>query len=95
MISSLYLIALACVIAGHFFFDYMQWFKWTGLCARLTDLSETEAVNTIGFGRSFASYNASVGAGLVLSLWLAGAAEFKVQAAVLVFVVLSADDRTF
>ena len=66
----LYFLALLAVVCGHFFFAYGQWFRWPDICKLLTNLTEGEALNTASLGRSFASYNASIGAGICLSFLL-------------------------
>lgn len=84
----LYKLALIAVIAGHFFFAYGQWFKWPRLCEKLTDLKGTEVENTEFLGKSFASYNFSIGVGLLLSLFFFD--NPGVQAVVLALIVLTA-----
>ena len=69
LLELLYKFLLICVIGGHFFFAYGQWFKWARLCEKLTDLTGGEVEKTAFPGRSFASYNFSIGLGLLLSLF--------------------------
>lgn len=69
LLELLYKFLLICVIGGHFFFAYGQWFKWARLCEKLTDLTGGEVEKTAFPGRSFASYNFSIGRGLLLSLF--------------------------
>ena len=78
------------VVLGHFYFAYKQWFKWPELCADLTELEGGEVAKTAFLGRSFASYNASVGLGLNLSFRLSTEAIFSVQAIVLAMIVATA-----
>lgn len=86
----LYTIAIIAVIGGHFFFAYGQWFRWKRICARLTHLTETEAEKTASLGRSFASYNASIGVGLCLSFLLPAETELTVQGVVLALIIVTA-----
>lgn len=56
----------------------------------MTDLKGEEVEKTAFLGRSFASYNASIGIGLVLSFLLDGQREAWVQGVVLVLIVATA-----
>lgn len=85
-----YLLALAAVVIGHFIFAYGQWFRWLDICKKLTDLTEDEAQKTISMGRSFASYNASIGLGICLSFLLPETQRHWTQGVVLALVVLTA-----
>jgi len=78
------------VIVGHLLFAYAQWFRWPRVCKKLTSLTDTEIENTRFLGRSIASYNASIGVGLFLSLFLENQTERLVQLAVLAFIALTA-----
>ncbi|MEM7224092.1 MAG: DUF1304 family protein [Pseudomonadota bacterium] len=71
VLLALYGALLAFVIFGHFKFAKLQWFHWDALCEKLTDLRDEEIKRTAFLGRSIASYNASIGVGLILSLLLA------------------------
>ncbi|WP_298921629.1 DUF1304 family protein [uncultured Roseobacter sp.] len=82
-----YLLALLTVILGHFIFAYLQWFKWPGVCKRLTDLANEEAIKTISLGRSFASYNGAIAIGLCLSFLLPEGSQRPSQAIVLALIV--------
>lgn len=83
----LYLPALLIVIGGHFFFAYGQWFRWSDICKELTNLTDDEARKTASMGRSFASYNASIGVGICLSFLLPETPRDWAQGVVLVLVV--------
>ena len=83
-----YNIALLIVIFGHFFFAYTQWFKWPELAEKLTELRGEEIVKTASLGRSFASYNLSIGIGLLLSLLFYDSAI--IQGVVLALISLTA-----
>ena len=84
----LYKLALLVVIAGHFFFAYSQWFKWPKLCEKLTNLNSDEIESTRFLGRSIASYNFSIGIGLLLSLFISKSAA--VQGVVLALIAVTA-----
>lgn len=84
----LYKLALLVVIAGHIFFAYGQWFKWPKLCEKLTNLVGEEVEKTAFLGRSFASYNFSIGCGLLLCMVFLD--DVTVEAVVLIFVVATA-----
>ena len=84
----LFYLAMLAVIGGHFFFAYGQWFKWPDLCKELTDLEGQEVDKTTFLGRSIASYNASIGAGLLLSFLLVN--EAWVQGVTLALIVATA-----
>lgn len=86
----LYLLVLLAVVGGHFFFAYGQWFQWPNICKRLTHLTEGEAHKTTGLGRSFASYNASIGTGICFSFLLPEPPRDWTQGVVLAFVVATA-----
>ncbi len=86
----LYLAALAVVVIGHFIFAYGQWFRWPEICEKLTDFSESEAQKTKSMGRSFASYNASIGLGICLSFLLPEIQRDWTQGVVLTFVIVTA-----
>ncbi|MBG6207806.1 DUF1304 family protein [Roseibium album] len=86
----LYWLLMLAVIGGHLFFAYGQWFKWPDLCEKLTDLTGEEIEKTAFLGRSFSSYNASVGVGLCLSFWLPVPAQAWVQGVVLALIVFTA-----
>ncbi len=88
--TMLFNLAMFAVIAGHFGFAHLQWFRWDRVCAKLTDLTPEEAVRTAFLGRSFASYNASIGLGLGLSFLLAEGAREWVQAVTLALIVFTA-----
>jgi len=83
-----YNIVLLSVIFGHFFFAYAQWFKWPMLCEKLTELRGEEIEKTSSLGRSFASYNLSIGLGLLLSLLFLDSAI--IQGIVLALISLTA-----
>ena len=85
-----YWVCMVLVIAGHFAFAYMQAFKWDWLAKRLTNLDGPEIASAAFLGKSIASYNAAVGAGLALSFWLEKALHVPVQAGVLLAIVLTA-----
>ena len=88
MLVLLYRLALIVVIAGHFFFAYGQWFKWPKLCEKLTNLVGEEVEKTAFLGRSFASYNFSIGCGLLLCMFFLE--DVTIEAVVLVFIVATA-----
>lgn len=90
LIELIYYGAMVAVIFGHFFFAYGQYSRWPELCGKLTDLKGEEIEKTAFLGRSFASYNAAIGVGLVLSFFLEANAKFSVQAVVLALVVVTA-----
>jgi uncharacterized membrane protein len=81
---------LTLVISGHFFFAYQQWFKWPQLCGKLTELTGSEIENTAFLGRSIASYNASIGVGLLLSLRLDDIPQAWVQGVTLLLITITA-----
>ena len=87
---NLYYATLALVIAGHLLFAFLQWFKWDFVCKRMTDLTGPEVERTAFLGRSFASYNASVGVGLLLSCCLDPTPQAWVQGVVLALIVATA-----
>jgi uncharacterized membrane protein len=86
----LFYLAMLAVIGGHFFFAYVQWFKWSKLCEKITDLNIDEIKNTAFLGRSFASYNASIGTGLILSFLLVDKPQVWVQGVILALIALTA-----
>ena len=87
----LYIVLMLAVIVGHFLFAYRQFTDWEGLAEGLLALTDTTAImKTDTLGRSFAAYNAAIGLGLALSFLLASGARFKVQIAVLAFIVFTA-----
>ncbi|MCG7519503.1 DUF1304 family protein [Ruegeria sp. Ofav3-42] len=86
----LYYLALAAVIIGHLVFAYAQWFHWQRVCERLTIFDAKEIEKTRFLGRSIASYNASIGVGLCLSIFLPDISQAWTQAVVLGFIVLTA-----
>ena len=85
-----YLLAIAAVIGGHFFFAYAQWFRWPKVCEKLLGLLEPEAERIAPLGRSFASYNASIAVGLCLSFLLPDPSRILVQGVVLTLITLTA-----
>ena len=85
-----YYLALAVVILGHFGFAYLQWFKWPGLAKSLTKLPEGALETSASLGRSFASYNASIAVGLLLSFRLEDPTRMSAQAVVLALIVATA-----
>lgn len=88
VLGLLYKIVLLFVIAGHFFFAYGQWFKWPKLCEKLTNLNSDEVESTRFLGRSIASYNFSIGIGLLLCMVFLN--DVAVEAVVLIFIVATA-----
>ena len=86
----LYYLAMFVVVGGHFFFAYRQWFRWPDLCAKLTDLTGSEAEKTAFLGRTFAAYNAAIAAGLFLSFLLAEGPRAWVQGVTLALIVATA-----
>ncbi len=83
-------IFLAIVIGGHLLFAYKQWFNWEGICEELTDLTRAEALKTAFLGRSFASYNACIGIGLLLGLLLESPVREWVHGVVLALIAVTA-----
>lgn len=95
IVSIGYWVFIAIVIGGHFFFAYQQWFEWPELFNSLAIVASEDhkaiAGDNTGFlGRSIASYNASVGLGLLLSILLGKPARHWVQGMILFFIVLTA-----
>ncbi|MCA0905466.1 DUF1304 family protein [Ruegeria marisrubri] len=85
-----YWMAVAAVIGGHFFFAYLQWFRWSYICKKLTNFSEEEIKDTAFLGRSFSSYNASIAVGLCLSFWLPAPYQAFTQSVVLLLISITA-----
>lgn len=85
-----YWMAMAAVIGGHFFFAYLQWFRWPYICKKLTNFSEEEIKGTAFLGRSFSSYNASIAVGLCLSFWVPVPYQVFTQSAVLLLISITA-----
>lgn len=83
-------IFLWIVILGHFAFGYLQCFRWRQVCRRLTNFSDGEVTASAFLGRSIGSYNASIGFGLLLSIWLPDPSRFWVQAVVLALIAVTA-----
>ncbi len=86
----LYYLVMLFVIGSHIFFAYGQWFKWPELCKKLTDLEGIEVSKTAFLGRSIASYNASIGVGLLLSFLLDSSSGAWVQGVTLALVIATA-----
>ena len=86
----LFYFAIAAVIGGHFFFAYSQWFKWPRLCEKVTYLEGPEIEKTAFLGRSFASYNASIGLGLTLSFKFEDDSQVWVQGVTLALIAVTA-----
>jgi uncharacterized membrane protein len=68
--GAIFSVCLAAVILGHFVFAIVQVFFWPWLCRRVTKLTDEEIESSRFLGRSIASYNASIGLGMALSLRL-------------------------
>ncbi len=85
-----YWIAIAIVIGGHFFFAYVQWFRWPDICKKLTNFSEEEIKATAFLGRSISSYNASIAVGLCLSFWLPAPYQTYTQSIILFLISITA-----
>jgi uncharacterized membrane protein len=85
--SIIYYILMALVIGGYLYFAYRQWSDWPAVAAKISKLTALEAEKTEFLGRSFASYNASIGVGLLLSFLLEGSAEPWVQGVTLAAIV--------
>ncbi len=88
--NKFYLICFALVLLGHIVFAIMQWSFWPRLCKRLTGLEGTEIDKTKFLGRSFASYNAAIAIGLLLSLRLDVDVQAKVQLVTLGLIAITA-----
>jgi uncharacterized membrane protein len=90
MMDNLYCLLLSAVIVGHLGFAVIQWTKWEGLCAKITNLTPSEAKNTIFLGRSIGSYNEAIAVGLIASMWLEPTAQPVVQGVTLALIVATA-----
>lgn len=90
MIELLLQVPMAVVIIGHLFFAYGQVFKWPEICKQLLGLEPDTAQRIAGLGHSFASYNAAIAVGLLLSFRLDGTTRDWVQGVVLLLIVATA-----
>ena len=79
------------VALAHVVFGAMQAFRWPFVAKRLLEIEDPEAIaKTAKVGKSFASYNLSVAAGLGLSFRLSDTVAHDVQLTAMALIVFTA-----